>query len=510
MPNGVFLPRGSVLTVSPVLAGSPVFVTSRDTGSIVALSGATPFGPYTNDAHFLIDGNATTAIDKSFVVNYDTLTGQRFVARGNIHAIAIAPGDSRNKNFHISTGVGKSSQHPLCHALTQIGQRARVVYNGGISGNQSGQYLTANSPDPGYIGINNLTAFLSTDAMWAYWGGMAVNDFTAGRTAANVWNGFGGNIGIRDALIMSKAAGKRNIIALEIGANGMNPTEVHLLNGYILDWIAVNPQDIVFNLPAIVWTKTNQSTITIANNIAADGTHLLSWGAWLAGAVGASGAASLAALLLPLIPPWPRMVSAALETKTLTSNRQMVTNPLMITATGGTAGTGITGNVPAGYGVSRGAGTPTATTTVIADPNGFGNALQVDCTFGAQGDIIRVYADLGTTGWTPGKKYVQSGRVEVANGSSNLCFPAAELEIVWNSFGASRATRDNYATTAYGIGPTTAYGCDLETDGALSNALTIPPFTNVSQVWAKINLLAFGAGSGSVVVSRMGVYELNA
>ena len=62
-------------------------------------------------------------------------------------------------------------------------------------------------------------------------------------------------------------------------------------------------------------------------------------------------------------------------------------NPLF-SGTAGTANTGVTGSVPDSWEVYRGAGVPTATTTIIADPDGFGSALQIAMTATANGDQI--------------------------------------------------------------------------------------------------------------------------
>lgn len=497
LPAGMTLNSAArTITGTPQVAGSSTF-TLRET-----LAGATNTPKDTAQTFVAVNVASVPASIDSVAAGAITWAGANGVNIGPVRSIAIGPSDSRGKNAYQAGYSRKSQQHPLIHALAALGQRARLVYNGGISGNRSDQYLQANSPDPDFAGVNNLDALLRRDARIVLWPGLAVNDFTAGYTAQNVWDGYNGSIGLRRAFEAVQAKGGRNLIYLESGAVGMAPTQPNALNGIIREWADSNPQTLLLDVPAIIWSPAATSTIAFKSGVSADGTHLLALGARMIGVDGAPGAPSLSALLSTIIPPVQRLLVSGLETSTLTGGRQIAPNPLFLTTTGGTLNAGMTGAAPSGVTVKRISGAPTATVSVIDDPNGFGKAVQVAATFGAAGDNIAVEVALPTTGLATGTKYTASGRVDVAAGSSNAAFPYAEIQMVNNGYTANVTRNDMYTAGAYGPGPTTAYSLGLETD-----ALTLPAFSTVDEFRTRIHLTATAAGSATYTIAQLGTFR---
>ena len=404
-------------------------------------------------------------------------------------------GDSRAANFLISTAVvgRKSSQHPLAWAMGYMGQRLRAVYFGGISGFRSDQWQKALSPDLSYLQVNNVQAMFQTDALWAVFAGIGVNDISQGFTAAQIWNGYNGAPGMKAVLDACINAGMRPIIFGELGATGFSATQIGYvaqLNRYLRGWASANSDAIYFNQGGSIWSPTATSAIAFKAGYSGDGMHLTALGANAAGS-------DLSAILTPRIPLFDERITSGVETYAQ-GGVQLCPNPLFLTSTGGSAGTGITGTAPSGTNITR-LGGATATLTVIADPNGYGNAIQLACTFAANGDAVVVDIDLTPSiplgSWTPGDRYFAQARVEVANGSSNAGCPWSMLR--FQADGVANEVYDFYNDVNISSGPTTAYNLDQKT-----GILTIPTYTTATQVIQRVRMNGYAAGSQTVVISR--------
>lgn len=422
---------------------------------------------------------------------------------GDVHKIALI-GDSRAANYFVSYAAGdplggkrKTAQHPLAWALALCGQRAQVVYNGGKSGKRSDEWQTL--PGNGaWSAMSNPAAAIASGSRWIMIPcDGAVNDISQGYTADQIWNGYNGAPGYKVTLDAIVAAGLRPFLFTEIGATAFNAAQighVHKLNWYLRDYAARHPACVLFDTGPLVWNPAS-TAIAFKTGISGDGTHFTAMG-------GYTIAGPLAVMLTALIPERRQLISAGHQSYA-NGGKQICPNPLFLTETGGTVTAPLTGAAPASVTLAR-TGSATGSASVIDDPNGYGKAIQLGCTWAASGDTISATIDLtqsiALASWQAGRKYAFLAHVEVAAGSVNTSPPMGRFRFVAD--GTTYETYDLYTDNSTGSGPTAAYAIDIKTD-----VQVIPTFTNATQVIGRVTLQGWGAGSCTATISRCSVVE---
>lgn len=422
---------------------------------------------------------------------------------GDVHKIALI-GDSRAANYFISSAAGdplggkrKTAQHPLAWALALCGQRAQVVYNGGKSGKRSDEWQTL-AGNGAWSTMNNLAAAIASGARWIMIPcGGSVNDISQGYTADQIWNGYNGAPGFKATLDTIVAAGLRPFLFTEIGATGFNAPQigfVHQVNWYLRDYAARHPACVLFDTGAAAWNPASTS-IAFKSGVSGDGTHFTAMGGYTVGTL-------LAPVLAALIPERRQLISAGHQSYA-NGGRQICPNPLFLTVTGGTVSAPLTGTAPANVTIAR-TGNATGSASVIDDPNGYGKAIQINCTWAASGDTIAATIDLTPSiplaNWQAGKKYAFLAHAEVAAGSVNTSPPMGRFRFVAD--GTTYETYDLYTDSSTNNGPSAAYAVDIKTD-----VQVVPTFTSATQVIGRVTLQGWGAGSCTATISRCSVVE---
>lgn len=432
------------------------------------------------------------------------------------HLFALI-GDSRAENFATSASLVaregyKSAQHPLNWFNALAGQRLQMVFNGGKSGKRSDEWQSLAATDTtSYPGLGNVDAMLSTRALWAFFTGIGVNDISQGYTADQVWAGYNGAPALPATLARVLAAGMRPVIFLEPGSTSLSAgqvPEVHRLNAYLRSFCLANPACVMVDVPALIWSGTATSTTAIAfrTGYMTDGTHLAVKGAHAIGS-------ALVTLLAGLVPP--RAVLPSSPTEIPANGRvQLVNTPWLLpnaTTQGAVTGFTFSTQMPAGLVWVRGlngvnaTGAATATCSIIADPNGFGQALQIAATFSQDKEFVQVDLPTDTTGIVPGDILRGSAHVEIANGSANACIDYFRLQTTPDG-GTLISAYDLYddpSAVAFGAFPTTALSLDLTT-----GLMTVPSFASTLTSGLRLRIGSNGgAGSMTVTISRCGIYK---
>lgn len=284
-------------------------------------------------------------------------------------------------------------------------------------------------------------------------------------------------------------AGMRVILEQEIGSQTIGATrqiQVMELRQRLREYAERTPGVYLHDAAAAVVLDQDASstTMTYRANYSYDGVHLNNRGAYYHGK---SLATLLTALLLPRFPG----VYNTFETPSQ-GRWQLLPNPLYTPGTGGTANTGITGTVPGSCSVAR-SGSATATVSTVADADGFGNNVQMDCTFTAAGELVRLGQDVAAANWSPGDIIEGGALVQV---SSPVGFSGATALMQINGDSVSYDNASLYpidANTAQRPGPDEGYTALL-----LTQPYTVPAIT--SKGWCTLHVRAVGETAGSVTL----------
>lgn len=108
-------------------------------------------------------------------------------------------------------------------------------------------------------------------------------------------------------------------------------------------------------------------------------------------------------------------------------------NPGMSYTSGGTANTGVTGQIADGFTCSRLAGTPTIVASIVERADGRGFAQRLVITFGAAGDAVEIGIPAASSRYhAGGRKIGVSARIEIASGSADvvnrmICYASAAV-----------------------------------------------------------------------------------
>jgi hypothetical protein len=405
--------------------------------------------------------------------------------------VMAAIGDSRVAQIHLDglfRNISAANHFGWGNALA--GERVVLSGNWGVSGDRTDQMLARLNPaltsGAGWLyihaGVNDIGAAFAnyTPAIGPYAGVLV--------TPANV--GLIAFANIKYAADAALLQGIRPLIVLDPGSTALTAAQIGQLielNERIREYVERTPGAVLFDLPAALWLPTNSTTaIAFCANCMRDTTHQSSVGAYIAGK-------AFAALLQAIIPPMPRQVRNIIETPSANSLVSLMANPLFATTTGGTAGAGATGSVPASWTVQRGSGSGTQTVVVStgAPADGSpGTELILTCTFSAAGDEIRLFQDITLANWSQGD--ILQGQANIAvDASANLAAAYAYLSAVGDS---------TTNVTTLGL-------VNLANNSATSEAYTVAQFTEKMTVpnvtvknFATFRVVIVGAAAGSTVV----------
>lgn len=294
------------------------------------------------------------------------------------------------------------------------------------------------------------------------------------------------------AVSQAVAAGVPNIIlTLDPGASNMNAEQVGILVRYnqgLRELAERYPGVVVFDLPAYVWdpTASTASAIAFAANAYLNESgvyvHEAVTGAYLAGV-------GYADLLKSIMPAFPRRQRSRAEAPATNNKTQMLSNPLFTSTTGGVAGTGISGDVPASWNVLRAGSGITATVSVATSPDGYGNEVIIAATATAAGSVY-LGQDVAAANWAAGDYFEGSARCVVDAGASGLAGPYLYAQAAFS--GGQETSMDLYQRGE--IGPQGGYAVDL-----LSQPLLISSVLG-SKSWLTYRLYLTFAGAGSATV----------
>lgn len=451
----------------------------------------------------------------------DNKTGRYIIPELNPNQFGILS-DSRGHNFNTLGGGGvtmplrKSAQNPLTWMLALMDQRMRCVYNGGNSGKRSDQWQLLDSVDPRFAGQNNVAAFFTTNALWCFFAGIGVNDISQLYTADQIWSGYNGAPGLKALLTRMIAAGRRPVLFAEAGAGNAAYTaamvaETNRLNRYLEEFALVNPQAIYADMTRVVWDGTSTSTTQIAQKVGyyhggADTTHLKAFGSFYAGQY-------LATLMSQFVPRVDRLIKSATQNNA-NGGVQFVQTPLFLPlgtqpANGG--GLTYTTAVPAQMQFNRSlagsnaAGAATATVSVAADPNGYGNAMTVAATFTADTESVWFLHTCVVTGLNPGDRIYANGLAEIT-ASSGARNPSMTMRLTPDGTAIPATDMENNPILGsnHGAMPDVATPLTMETE-----IITVPAYTNTLTLFVQC-VMAAGPSGGSQTVrwSRIGVHKV--
>lgn len=294
------------------------------------------------------------------------------------------------------------------------------------------------------------------------------------------------------AISQSVAAGIPNIIVtLDPGASNLTSEQVGILIRYnqgLRELAEKYPGVVIFDLPAYVWDPTASTAAAIAfaaNAYLNEGSiyvHEATYGSWLAGS-------AYADLLKSIMPAFPRRQRSRSEAPATNNKTQMLSNPLFTSPTGGVAGTGVSGDIPASWNVARAGSGITASVSVAASPDGFGNEVVIAATATAAGSVY-LYQDVSASNWALGDYFEGSARCIVDAGATGLAGPYLYTQAAFS--GGSETSMDLYQRGE--IGPQGGYSLDL-----LSQPLLISSVLGTKS-WLTYRLYLTFAAAGSATV----------
>lgn len=522
------LSSGSTLEV--LNDGTPGFSTVNGRVYINRLPGAYPVStvvlretkagetPRESRIDIAVDGIALGAAGLGSALQSSGINSPR-----NPNQIVVMPQDSRGaqitssganattKRFTAPQIEQKKAQGVLIAGMAQSGQRQDIVYVGGIGGygavkgsdgNTASSYLTWGTPDPRFAAsMNNVEAALSTNALYAWEGGGVVNDLSQNVTAAQLI------AAKRPIYERFRLAGHVLLLQGEIGSTALTNAQVvelFMWNAWLRAYCDQFPgQAYYIDAPSAVWDPTNGGTTALSfipgmvdGAGGAVGPHFSANGAWAVGAL----------LAVPLSQAPARSYLPQIASEVFANgNLQLDQSPLFVARGAQPAdANGITyqSTMPLGCTISRQlnggtGGAATCTARVLAGARGFN--LELACTFTQTGEAIQVnfVTPAGTYSvQQPGSRFRAGGLFSVAAGSVNLGLPERYLRATVDGSNIESFDLRN-SDQGTGAGPTTAYsGTHLTGQVAIPDGATA-----VTNLFHRVTIPAFGAGSGTVTIS---------
>lgn len=417
----------------------------------------------------------------------------------------VAPiGDSRVEALYLDGGQrNRNARSPLNVANSLLGHRLVIGDGWGKSGDRTDQFFArlpaaiASGAGTLYVqgGVNNLgqtaTGFTYTHAKT---GEIVTIDTVAAVTFRD----------LREIAEAARAAGMIVVIENEIGGNGLTTAEkiaaLMSLRQLIAEYGDRTPGVFVHDSFASVM-QPGTTTPTFKTLHAYDGTHENARGAYW-------HAKSLARLLGAIVPAGRSVLSRGMLDVPANGRRQLLANHLFLTTTGGTAVTGITGNVPASFATSL--TNATATLSTAANADGIGNGLQMAVDFSAAG-MARLSQALNGTGAGAYHATVSAGdvleavaEVEIVGNPTVLAGVSLELAAFSGTGGALTLSTDQVmpgAPTANDVGINEPAVLTLRT-----RAVVVPAAVGAfPYVTATIRVATTAAGSATVIVRQLAV-----
>lgn len=383
-------------------------------------------------------------------------------------------GDSRMAET-ILAGPAHGSLSIINQANALSGARVTPVYNGAVGGYRSDQYLA------------NLGSALNSGAdTIAFWGWY--NDINQGYTDTQIWSGYNGQIGTFEAFNRILSSGRRIVIFAEAGGTGFSTTQkgyVLALNQRLREYAASNHGVVFVDITSVLWDPTATSGIAFRANVLRDVVHPSPYGYHLLGAY-------FAPILQAMFYDFTTAGAAQFEydaslATTIGVNR--VSNSTFQTASGGTAGTGITGTAPSAVAVTR-TGSATATISLVDNADGFGKDLVIAANFTTAGEAIKVSFTMGPSNWFAGDIFRAGVTAYVDAGATN--FAGVDYSPSFTTSAGVILPRDMYRYLYTEI-PGTAYKHTLRTPVVqIAAGATLSGIAN--------DVFLYGAGSGSATV----------
>lgn len=432
------------------------------------------------------------------VFNYN-YRAARIDMHGSYNNVACI-GDSMVEQIHFDAArINTSAYNQFNMANAFSGQRALLVYNGGLSGQRSDQTLArmdqvlASGAGTLYIfeGVNDIGLAPYTDVNT----GLTVAALDAGKTAA--YN----TIKKAQAAL---ARGMRVIICGTPGTTGFSALMIGQCNVYnsMLRRYAERTRDVWFFDTAsvlhnpltaalgLVAFRANYMRTGEAGGVL---THEGTLGAYFAGK-------ELAKIFKEVMPSISRFgVSNSFQYST-DQRGQLLPNPAF-TGTAGTVGTGGTGTMPDSWTCARISGdtTTTFTTSIEARTDGNGNDVRVDYNASVAGAGLRMQLigafSYSSVAWLANDEYQMLSQIDVASGCVNLASIGANTESSDTLFVTQSWDLLGTASSGHGALPSTeAFSLDSAT-----KELVVPPHSiNGSYLQPRPFYALFaGAGTGT-------------
>jgi len=418
-----------------------------------------------------------------------------------------ALGDSRVAIIYLDPSRrNRCCRSPVNVANSLLGHRITIGDTFGVSGDRTDQMLArlpaAIATGAGLLyvqgGINNIGQVASGSPTYTYNHAVTGETVTIDTVAA---------VAMRDLKQIADTAlraGMAIIIENEVGGSTLTSSEklaaLNNLRAMIADYGERTPGVLVHDAYPVVM-QPGAATPTFKAGYSYDGVHLNGRGAFW-------HAKSLATLLERLVAPRSVLSRGVLDVPA-NGRRQLLANHLFMTGTGGTAGNGMSGDVPANWTAAMGANVGSATLSSVANSDGVGNGLQAAITYNAAGAYTLSQTLAGTSAGAyhanlrPGDEVEGFALVEVLGGAASLATIHMELNgSTAGSGGTSFGSIDMGGPSA-----TTDQGVN---DAALLTLRTRPVVLPASTggypyLIASIRAVAFAAGSATVIVRQAGI-----
>lgn len=449
-----------------------------DTGRLVGLA---PKG--SQDVTYLAGQDTAVPANSSPVVSItDPLTGE---VENSIGGISFRPtrgngmviiGDSRiAQNTNNPSQTNKNAQGVVVWAQA-LSRKAGffVTQNLGVSGDRTDQMLArmdAAVADPAgvafvWCGVNDIAQNYPSAT-------------TSGATAfANIAT-------LAKALI---ASGKHVILTLDTPVTSWDATQrgqLFDLNSRLTSAFSGSRSVSLADFFGVVVDPAS-ATLQPRANYYSDTTH-----------VGIKGAYHCAKVLRDIVDP---LLPAALIPLPCGASDVFSLNPnslldtgCHITTSGGVAGTGASGTVPAGANVARSSGTGTVAVSTAASPDGVGNDLVLTFT-AAAADVFRVAYDITTTRLVAGATYVLEGEVSVTSATG---LRAIQCRMEYNGTVSGIIQRNTFEDSIGGAGPDEDFTIRFQSEEFVA------PTVAETITWMTLRIMeTFNAASSAVVKIR--------
>ncbi|MGN5374572.1 GDSL-type esterase/lipase family protein [Sphingomonas hankookensis] len=421
--------------------------------------------------------------------------------------VVTALGDSRVAALYLDPArMNRGTRSPLHWANSLLGQRMTIGDTFGVSGDRTDQMLArlpaAIATGAGLLyvqgGINNIGAVASGNPAYTYAHAVTGEVVTIDSVAAVAMRD------LRQIADTARRAGMTVVIENEIGGSSLSTAEkigaLNNLRAAIADYGAQTPGVHVHDAYAVVM-QPGAATPTFRTGYAYDGIHATGRGAYWHGK-------SLATLLDRLVPPRSVLSRGAIDTPA-NGRRQLLANHLFTATTGGTAGNGVTGDVPSGWTAAVSTNAGSAVLSSVANADGVGNGVRAAIDFTAAGSFRLEQALGGTPGGQyhanlrPGDEVEGFALVEITG------TPAILAAVQMEASAASAGSGGTGVTSLDMTGPAAATDLGIN-DSALLTLRTRPiilpvPSGAFPYLFTNVRIIALAAGSATIIVRQIGV-----